>query len=123
MRKHMTDWLASLDIDPLWEEPAPPPPQSPMRVQLLEAALTFVRSAACLPVVKRIALIGSLTTPEPSPKDIDVLVTVTDDMSLAPLAKVARQLNGRAMQSGRSRGGDVFLADVGGNYLGWTCPW
>ena len=94
-----------------------------MRVQLLEAALTFVRSAACLPGVKRIALIGSLTTPEPSPKDIDVLVSVTDDMSLAPLAKAARQLNGRAMQSGRSRGGDVFLADVGGNYLGRTCPW
>ena len=73
--------------------------------------------------MKRIALIGSLTTSEPSPKDIDLLVTVTDDMDLAPLAKAARQLNGRAMQTGRSRGGDVFLADLGGNYLGRTCPW
>ena len=73
--------------------------------------------------MKRIALIGSLTTPEPSPKDVDLLVTVTDDMDLAPLAKAARQLNGRAMQTGRSRGGDVFLADVGGNYLGRTCLW
>jgi hypothetical protein len=27
------------------------------------------------------------------------------------------------MQTGRSRGGDVFLADVAGNYLGRTCPW
>ena len=123
LRKHMTDWLASLDIEPVWEEPEPLAPQPPVRVQLLEAALAFVRSAARLSGVKRIALIGSLSTPEPSPKDIDLLVTVTDDMNLAPLAKAARQLNGRAMQTGRSRGGDVFLADLGGNYLGRTCPW
>jgi predicted nucleotidyltransferase len=123
LRKHMTDWLASLDIEPMWEEPEPPPPQPPVRSQLLEAALLFVRSVARLPGVERIALIGSLTTPEPSPKDIDLLVTIADDMELAPLAKAARQLNGRAMQTGRSRGGDVFLADVSGNYLGRTCPW
>ena len=86
LRKHMTEWLASLEIEPLWEEPPPSPPQLPVRTQLLQAALAFVRSAARLPGVKRIALIGSLTRPEPSPKDIDLLVTVTDDMDLAPLA-------------------------------------
>jgi hypothetical protein len=123
LRKHMTDWLASLDIEPLWEEPGPLPPEPPVRTQLLEAALSFVRSAARLTGVKRIALIGSLATPEPSPKDIDLLVTVADDMDLAPLARAARQLNGRAMQTGRSRGGDVFLADAEGTYLGRTCPW
>jgi hypothetical protein len=123
LRAHMTDWLASLDIEPEWEEPPPPPPQLPVRTQLLTAVLLFVKSASCLPGVKRIALIGSLTTPQPSPKDIDLLVTVTDDMDLAPLAKAARQLNGRAMQTGRSRGGDVFLADVSGKHLGRTCPW
>jgi predicted nucleotidyltransferase len=123
LRKHMADWLASLDIEPVWEEPEPLPPQPPVRSQLLEAALLFVHSAVRLPGVKRIALIGSLTTPEPSPKDIDLLITVTDDMNLAPLAKAARQLNGRAMQTGQSRGGDVFLADLRGNYLGRTCPW
>ena len=123
LRQHMTDWLASLDIEPVWEEPPPPPPESPVRSQLLEAALSFVRSAARLAGVRRIALIGSLTTPEPSPKDIDLLVIVADEVDLGPLAGAARQLNGRAMQTGRSRGGDVFLADVGGNYLGRTCPW
>jgi predicted nucleotidyltransferase len=123
LRKHMTDWLASLDIEPLWEEPPPPPPQVPVRTQLLAAALAFARSVARLPGVKRIALIGSLTTPEQSPKDIDLLVAVADDMDLTPLAKAARQLNGRAMQTGSSRGGDVFLADPSGNYLGRTCPW
>jgi hypothetical protein len=123
LRKHMTEWLISLDIEPVWEEPPPAPPEPPVRAQLLAAARLFVQSASRLAGVKRIALIGSLTTPEPSPKDIDLLVTVTADMDLAPLAKAARQLNGRAMQTGRSRGGDVFLADVVGNYLGRTCPW
>ena len=123
LRKHMTDWLATLEIEPLWEEPPPPPTQLPVRTQLLAAARPFVQSAARLAGVKRIALIGSLTTAQPSPNDIDLLVTITEDMDLAPLAKAARQLNGRAMQSGRSRGGDVFLADPSGNYLGRTCPW
>ncbi len=117
LREHMTDWLASLDIESLWEEPPPPPPQPPVRTQLLAAVLHFAQSAARLSGVKRIALIGSLTTPEPSPNDIDLLVTVSDDMDLAPLAKAARQLNGRAMQTGNSRGGDVFLADAGGTTL------
>ena len=123
LREHMTSWLASLETEPVWEEPPPPPPQLPVREQLLAAGLLFVRSASRLAGVKRIALIGSLATPEPSPKDIDLLVTVTDDMDLAPLAKAARQLSGRAMQTGRSRGGDVFLAGLSGNYLGRTCPW
>ena len=123
LRARMTNWLASLDIEPVWEEPPPPPPQLPVRTQLLAATLLFVQSASRLSGVERIALIGSLTTPEPSPKDVDLLVTVTDTMDLAPLAKAARQLNGRAMQTGRSRGGDVFLADVSGNYLGRACPW
>jgi hypothetical protein len=123
LRQHLTDWLTSLDIEPMWEEPPPPPPLPPVRTQLIMATLLFVQSASQLAGVKRIALIGSLTTPEPSPKDVDLLVTVTDDMDLAPLAKAARQLNGRAMQTGHSRGGDVFLADVAGNYLGRTCHW
>ena len=123
LRERMTDWLASRDIEPVWEEPPPPPPEPPVRSQLLEAALSFVRSAARLAGVQRIALIGSLTTPEPSPKDIDLLVTVADEMDLAPLARAARQLNGRAMQTGQSRGGDVFLADADGIYLGRSCLW
>jgi hypothetical protein len=123
LRAHMTDWLASLDIEPVWEEPPPPPPQLPVRAQLLAATLLFVQSASRLPGVERIALIGSLATPEPAPKDVDLLVSVTDNMDLAPLAKAARQLNGRAMQTGQSRAGDVFLADVNGKYLGRACLW
>lgn len=71
--------------------------------------------------VIRIALIGSLATDKPDPKDANVLVTVTDDANLEPLATLGRKLAGHA-QSFR-RGGDVFLADPRGNYLGRTRPW
>jgi hypothetical protein len=49
------------------------------------------------------------------------LVTVTDQAHLAPLAKLGRKLNGHAQSFGR--GGEVFLANPQGNYLGQTCPW
>jgi hypothetical protein len=42
-------------------------------------------------------------------------------MDLAPLATLGRKLQGHA-QSFR-RGGDLFLADPQGRYLGRTCPW
>ena len=71
--------------------------------------------------VLRIALIGSLTTAEPDPKDVDLLVTVSDDADLEPLAKLGRKLQGHAQQL--NRGGEVFLADPQNNYLGRTCPW
>jgi hypothetical protein len=83
--------------------------------------LAFVHAASQLPGVVRIALIGSLTTDKPDPKDADVLVTVTDDADLTPLAKLGRKLQGHAQSF--NRGGEVFLADPRGNYLGRTCPW
>jgi len=83
--------------------------------------LELVRAASKLPGVLRIALIGSLVTDEPDPKDVDMLVTVTDETDLAPLAKLGRKVQGHAQ--GFNRGGEVFLADPQGNYLGRTCPW
>jgi hypothetical protein len=91
------------------------------RTELLEAALQFVEAAAGLPGVRRIALIGSLLTSRSSPKDVDLLVFVTDDADLAALALAARRLKGR-LQS-QNRGADVFLADDHGDYLGRVCSW
>jgi hypothetical protein len=96
-------------------------PVRPYRAHMLVGVLTFVRAASCIPGVERIALIGSLTTTKSEPKDADLLVTVTDDLGLAPLARLARQLNGHCTQFGKA--GDVFLADPRGRYLGRTCPW
>ncbi|MFQ5830971.1 MAG: hypothetical protein ACE5JD_17735 [Candidatus Methylomirabilia bacterium] len=95
--------------------------QPKVRDSLLEAALWFVQTAARLSGVQRIALIGSILSDRPSPKDIDLVVYVSDDADLAPLASAARRLQGR-LQS-QNRGADVFLADEQRRYLGRTCPW
>lgn len=123
LRQRVLDWLESEGIEPIVEPPAEethPPPLS-KRAQLIAEVLPFVRAASRLPGVLRIALIGSLVTDEPDPKDIDMLVTVTDETDLAPLAKLGRKLQGHAQAL--NRGGEVFLADSQGNYLGRTCPW
>jgi hypothetical protein len=123
LEHRVLDWLASEDIEPIIEPPRveESDPSPSKRARLIAEVLPFVRAAGKLPGVFRIALIGSLTTDEPNPKDVDMLVTVTDDADLAPLAKLGRKLQGHAQ--GFNRGGEVFLADPEGNYLGRTCPW
>ena len=64
---------------------------------------------------------GSLATDKQDPKDIDLLVTVTDDADVAPLATITRKLHGRAQSLNRA--GDVFLANEKGHYLGRVCRW
>jgi hypothetical protein len=118
-RRRIIDWLHSVEIEPILE-PRPAPP--PVRPHLLAAVLTFVRAAREVPGVTRIALIGSLVTDEPSPKDADLLVTVAPEADLPRLAALGRKLQANA-QSGMGRGGEVFLADPYGNYLGRLCPW
>ena len=89
------------------------------RVFLLEALARFARHARKVPGVCRIAIIGSLTTDKPTPKDADVLVTVEDNVDIAALAKLGRKLKGTAQT--RNRGADIFLADSSGTYIGRTC--
>ncbi len=91
------------------------------RAPLLQAVLQFVRGARTCPGVLRIALIGSLTTPKPLPKDADVLVTIEDGLDLASLAEKGRRLKGTAQQM--NLGADIFLADAQGRYLGRTCSY
>lgn len=123
-RERVRVWLEALGIEaihtpryPSEEDSSAPSP----RQRLLEEVLLFTTAAHQLPGAVRIALIGSLTTNEPDPDDADLLVTVADDMDLAPLAKLGRQLSGHTQSF--ARGGEVFLADSQGNYLGRTCPW
>jgi hypothetical protein len=100
--------------------PAGPRPSVPNpRDHLLEAVLVFVRSARALPSVRRVALVGSLTTDKRVPKDADVLVTIDAAMDLAPLARLGRGLKGAAQRI--NLGGDVFLADQDGRYIGRIC--
>ena len=124
MLERVREWLEGYDIEPIAAPPAdvaPLPLQPPARDRLIAEALAFVTAARALPGVLRIALIGSLATDKPDPKDVDLLVTVADDADLAPLATLGRKLSGHLQ--GHNLGGEVFLADPAGNYLGRTCPW
>lgn len=89
------------------------------RRHLLEAVLAFVRAARAVPGVRRIALVGSLATDKPVPKDADVLVVLDAAMDLDPLARVGRRLKGTAQRI--NLGADVFLADQTGRYIGRVC--
>lgn len=90
------------------------------RHHLLNGLCRFVASVTQIPGVRRIAILGSIVTTKPDPKDIDVLVVVADDADLAALATCGRRLQGA---QSHNRGADVFLADERGAYIGRTCHW
>jgi predicted nucleotidyltransferase len=91
------------------------------RQGLLDGLCRFVAASRSVSGVRRIALVGSIVTAKPDPKDIDVLVVVADEADLTTLAVYARRLQGHAQSF--NRGADVFLADERGNYIGRTCRW
>ena len=88
---------------------------------LLQALVRFVDSAKSVRGVTRIAVIGSLITSKPDPKDADVLVTVEGDADLAKLAALGRRLKGEAQC--HNLGADIFLASAQGLYIGRTCSY
>jgi len=94
---------------------------SSRRSQLIAEAQTFIQAARQLSGVTRIALLGTITTTNLDPKDVDLLVTVDDEMDLTELATLGRRLSGR-LQSLAS-GADIFLACPGNRYLGRLCLW
>jgi hypothetical protein len=91
---------------------APRPSVPNPRPHLLNAVLAFVRAARSTPGVLRIALLGSLATEKPVPKDADVLITIDAAMDLDPLARLGRRLQGTAQTI--NLGADIFLANAGG---------
>ena len=91
------------------------------RSDLLDATIRFITSIVEVPGVQSVSLLGSIITDGSDPKDIDLLLTITDDTDVSVLAVHARRLQGRAQQL--NRGADVFLADERGTYLGRTCHW
>ena len=99
--------------------PGPRPSVADPRSHLLSAVLAFVRAARSTPGVRRIALIGSLATNKPVPKDADVLVTIDAGIDLDPLARLGRRLQGTAQTI--NLGADIFLADEADRYIGRIC--
>ncbi len=89
------------------------------RRQLLDGLREFVTAARRIEGVSRISVVGSILTTKPDPKDVDLLLVVTDDADLTPLANCGRRLKGHAQSI--NRGADVFLADERGQCIGRTC--
>ena len=98
-----------------------PEEQVALRTFLLIGVFRFTLAALKLRGVRRISLMGSLTTPKVTPKDADVLVSVASDCELDQLAKAGRALKGHAQT--RNSGADIFLASPDGRYIGRTCGW
>jgi hypothetical protein len=94
---------------------------STKRQKLLAHLPWFVRSVARVEGVRKISILGSITTPKLKPKDIDFLVMVEDSADLEPVARLGRKLKGRTGSEGG--GADIFLTNVLGNYIGRTCSW
>jgi hypothetical protein len=97
----------------------PSPSVDEPRRPLLLAAYSFVRAARLFPGVRRIALLGSMTTAKAVPKDVDLLVTIERTTDLTQLARAGRRLKGLAQTI--NLGADIFLADTTGYYLGRIC--
>ena len=122
-RKCIMNWLSSIGVEPLNpdESTYAPPPLPDLRKIMFDEVRRFVGIARHLPGVQRISLIGSLATEKEFPKDIDLLVTITDDCDLTELARLGRQL--AVHMASHSAGADVFLANSNNQYLGRTCSW
>jgi len=97
----------------------PAPTLQPLRQFLLHEVKRFVQSASQIKGVLRIALVGSLVTDKPQPKDADLLVTIDQDNDIDSLAAAGRRLKGRGQS--RGSGADIFLCGPQGDYLGRTC--
>jgi predicted nucleotidyltransferase len=97
------------------------PPLPDLRKIMFAEVRRFVRFARDIRGLLRIALIGSLASDKESPKDIDLLITISDDCNLSALAALGRQLTGH--MAAHSASADIFLANPDGEYLGRTCSW
>ncbi|MEO5716733.1 MAG: UPF0158 family protein [Luteolibacter sp.] len=123
-RERIVQWLRDENILPEWGRDifeAPPLPDK--RSDLLRAVLDFVKDSRHLPGVRRIVLLGPLTTSKAIPKDVDLLLLVDDGMPLEVLARLTRRLLGKTMQTGDGCGTDVFLCNPRGEYICRICSW
>src|SRR5205085_2475784 len=87
---------------------------APPRRHLLAAAVPFVQAAMRLPGVTRVALLGSLTTEKADPKDIDLLVTISDKTDVSALDRLARPMREVMAQIMEGDGGDERPLGRGG---------
>ncbi|MFZ1289435.1 MAG: hypothetical protein WAR79_05065 [Melioribacteraceae bacterium] len=91
------------------------------RENLIALVLDFMLSCMKINGVQRIAIIGSLISEKVKPKDVDLLVNISDELDLTHLAKISRRLIGKS--GALSSGADIFLVNTQNEYLGRICLW
>lgn len=91
------------------------------RENIIQLVYEFYISCLKINDVKRIAVIGSIITNKEKPHDVDLLLTIPDELDLNRLAKISRVLQGKSGQIGG--GADVFVANLNNEYLGRICIW
>ena len=79
------------------------------RQKLLAHLPWFVRSVTKVPGVRKISILGSITTEKLKPKDIDFLVMIEDSAELEPVARLSRKLKGRTGSEGGGRVPAIFV--------------
>lgn len=121
LRKNIVQYLQAEHVSVVYEPLPPFTSRFRTREHLLAGAKAFVDRVSRMAGVKRIAMIGSLTTAKREPNDVDLLVTTALGASIEQIAAAGRKLKGHCAQI--NRGADVFLATDDGRYLGRTCPW
>jgi hypothetical protein len=97
------------------------PNDKDVRAFLIAEAFRFIDRIVSVPGLRRIAMVGSLISSKPDPKDVDLLITITEEADLTALATAARSLMGVAQS--KNKGADVFLANPAGQYIGRICHW
>ena len=94
------------------------------RESLLYALNWFLDEVKQFKEVRQVALIGSICTNKPNPKDIDLLISIKPKTDLKKLATLRRKTQGRIGQG--LLGTDMFIVEDG-RYLGRLCryrePW
>src|SRR5215211_7870104 len=92
-----------------------------VRAFLITEAFRFIDRIVAIPGLRRIAMVGSLARSKTDPKDVDVLITIADEVYLTALATAARKLKGAAQT--KNKGADVFIVNPSGQYIGRICHW
>ena len=92
-----------------------------VRAFLIAEAFRFIDRIVAIPGLRRIAMVGSLTSSKADPKDVDILITIDNEADLTTLATAARKLKGAAQT--KNKGADVFIANLSGQYIGRICHW
>ena len=91
------------------------------RKNLIQLVYEFIISCRNIEDIKRVAIIGSILSENAKPKDVDLLLTIPDNLELTGLAKISRTLQGKSGSLGG--GADVFLANLNNEYIGRICIW